>query len=54
MRISTNLLNLLFFKEMYGDQCREFVRGYWGLKSWVPISFFSSVNVLALRAYEHG
>ena len=39
MRISTNLLNLLFFKEMYGDQCREFVRGYRGLKSWVPISF---------------
>ena len=54
MRIYTNLFNLLFFKEMYGDQCREFVR-YWGLKSWVPLSFFfSSVYVLAIRAYEHG
>ena len=55
MRIYTNLFNLLFFKEMYGDQRREFVRGYWGLKSWVPLSFFfSSVYVLAIRAYEHG
>ena len=52
MRIYTNLFNL-FFKEMYGDQCREFVRGYWDLKSWVPVSFFSSVYVLALRGKEH-
>ena len=50
--IYTNLFNL-FFKEMYGDQCREFVRGYWDLKSWVPVSFFSSVYVLALRGKEH-
>ena len=54
MRIYTNLFNLLFFKEMYGDQRREFVRGYWDLKSWVPVSFFSSMYVLTLRGYEHG
>ena len=47
MRIYTNLFNLLFFKEMYGDQCREFVRGKWGLKSWVPVSFLSRVYVLS-------
>ena len=28
----SNSLNL-FLKEMYRDQFREFVRGYWGLKS---------------------
>ena len=53
MRIYKNLFNLLFFKKMYGDQCREFVRGYWDLKSWVPVSFFSSVYVLALHGQEH-
>ena len=29
--LSTNSLNW-FYKEKYGSQCGEFVRGYWGLK----------------------
>ena len=30
-----NSLNV-FFKEMYRDQCGEFVCGYWGLKGFKP------------------
>ena len=31
--MQTNSLNQ-FFKEMYGDQCGEFIFTYWGLKGY--------------------
>ena len=47
-----NSLNL-FLKEMYGDQCREFVRGYWSKTNLATATFdhHMSVFYVLLKAF---